>query len=258
MDKKDLRRVLPHIEHENQLCESCLMGKQTRRSFLAKSSFRASQPLELSHGDLCGPITPPAISVYAKVDSVHLKKLDDRSRRLVYLKSEKNSKAYRLFDQNTRKLVVSWYVLFDEKKGQNWVKKIEKNDYEPDLFSIVWEGAVDNGTGQIEPTIGETVEATRSKNNGSKVHSGENEAQKGLRRSNQVPVLPTILQEDYVLHVDSDYEQLLLTASGEPSSYFEAKSNQEWVHAIITEINLLNTYETWKLVELPKGSNISG
>ncbi|XP_076918426.1 uncharacterized protein LOC143578844 [Bidens hawaiensis] len=54
---------------------------------------------------------------YAKIDNVHLKKLDDRSRQLVYLGSETGSKAYRLFDSNTRKIVVSRDVVFDENKG---------------------------------------------------------------------------------------------------------------------------------------------
>ncbi|XP_076921631.1 uncharacterized protein LOC143583119 [Bidens hawaiensis] len=39
MAKKDLVRGLPHVEHGNQLCESCLVGKQTRCSFPATSSF---------------------------------------------------------------------------------------------------------------------------------------------------------------------------------------------------------------------------
>ncbi|XP_076884580.1 uncharacterized protein LOC143533799 [Bidens hawaiensis] len=44
---------------------------------------------------------------YAKVDSVHLKKLEDRSRQLVYLGSETGSKAYRLYDRTPRKLLLA-------------------------------------------------------------------------------------------------------------------------------------------------------
>jgi transposase InsO family protein len=42
-----------------QLCESCLAGKQRRHPFLAVSKFRVTRSLELVHADLCGPITPP-------------------------------------------------------------------------------------------------------------------------------------------------------------------------------------------------------
>ncbi|XP_076884574.1 putative mitochondrial protein AtMg00820 [Bidens hawaiensis] len=49
-----------------------------------------------------------------------------------------------------------------------------------------------------------------------------------------------------------------LTPSGEPSNYFEAKSNQEWVRAMNAEIDSINKNETWKLVELPRGAKCIG
>lgn len=57
---------------------------------------------------------------YAKVDKPHLKKLDDRSRMLVHLGLEPGSKAYHMLDPQTRKVVVSRDVVFDETKGWNW------------------------------------------------------------------------------------------------------------------------------------------
>jgi hypothetical protein len=49
---------LPIIEHEDRICDGCLIGKQHRNPFPAVAKFRAESPLELWHGDLCGPITP--------------------------------------------------------------------------------------------------------------------------------------------------------------------------------------------------------
>ena len=40
----------------NKLCHECVHSKQTRTSFPSQSSYRAQKPLELIHGDLCGPI----------------------------------------------------------------------------------------------------------------------------------------------------------------------------------------------------------
>jgi len=51
-------RGLPHIEHVGELCDSCLAGKQRRLPYPKAVKFRASELLELVHGDLCGPITP--------------------------------------------------------------------------------------------------------------------------------------------------------------------------------------------------------
>uniref|UniRef100_A0ACD5TNV1 Uncharacterized protein n=1 Tax=Avena sativa TaxID=4498 RepID=A0ACD5TNV1_AVESA len=59
MARGGLVRGLPHIEHADELCEACLAGKQRRLPFPHKAHYRAQKPLELVHGDLCGPITPP-------------------------------------------------------------------------------------------------------------------------------------------------------------------------------------------------------
>lgn len=59
MAKKELVRGLPHIAHTEELCEACLAGKQRRIPFPQKAKYRATAPLELVHGDLCGPVSPP-------------------------------------------------------------------------------------------------------------------------------------------------------------------------------------------------------
>lgn len=59
---------------------------------------------------------------YAKVDSQHLKKLDNRSRMLVHLGTEPGSKAYRLFDPTSKRMVVRRDVIFDESKCWDWNK----------------------------------------------------------------------------------------------------------------------------------------
>ena len=50
----------------------------------------------------------------------HLKKLDDRSKPMVYLGVEEGSKAYRLYDPNTRRIVVSRDVIFEEDVPWQW------------------------------------------------------------------------------------------------------------------------------------------
>ncbi|KAE8689063.1 hypothetical protein F3Y22_tig00110944pilonHSYRG00016 [Hibiscus syriacus] len=58
LSQKQMVRGLPIIEHEDRICDGCLIGKQHRNPFPAVVKFRAESPLELWHGDLCGPITP--------------------------------------------------------------------------------------------------------------------------------------------------------------------------------------------------------
>ncbi|XP_073363669.1 uncharacterized protein [Aegilops tauschii subsp. strangulata] len=76
MAKKELVRGLPHIAHAEELCGACLTGKQRRIPFPQKAKYRATTPLELVHGDLCGPVSPPTPGGRRYV----LVLIDDRSR----------------------------------------------------------------------------------------------------------------------------------------------------------------------------------
>jgi len=55
-------RGLPSLDHVNQVCGVCLAGKQRRAPFPDNARRRAAHALDLVHGDLCGPISPPTPS----------------------------------------------------------------------------------------------------------------------------------------------------------------------------------------------------
>lgn len=57
---------------------------------------------------------------HMKVPSAHTKKLDDRSTVVVYLGVEHGSKAYRLYDPRSGKMLVSRDVAFEEEKKWDW------------------------------------------------------------------------------------------------------------------------------------------
>jgi ribosomal protein L15 len=74
--RRGMVRGLPLLSHVNQLCEGCMAGKQRRLSFPQKAEFRVEEVLDLVHGDLCGPISPPT----AGGSKYFLLMVDDRSR----------------------------------------------------------------------------------------------------------------------------------------------------------------------------------
>ena len=59
------------------------------------------------------------------INKDHLKKLDDRSRKLVHLGVEKGSKAYILVDPETGKMFVSRNVVFEENQSWDWEKSMK-------------------------------------------------------------------------------------------------------------------------------------
>jgi hypothetical protein len=59
MGREGMVRGLPAVEPTGELCQACLAGKQRRTPFPQQAKFRAKEPLELVHADLCGAISPP-------------------------------------------------------------------------------------------------------------------------------------------------------------------------------------------------------
>lgn len=55
---KNMVRGMPVVNHPSNICDCCLIGKQTQKPYPTKAMYRATRPLELLHGDLCGHITP--------------------------------------------------------------------------------------------------------------------------------------------------------------------------------------------------------
>nr|GEU90544.1 zinc finger, CCHC-type [Tanacetum cinerariifolium] len=58
MTRKGLVEGIPRINHAGQICDACLLGKLSRTPFPNQAKFRSKNPLDLVHGDLCGPISP--------------------------------------------------------------------------------------------------------------------------------------------------------------------------------------------------------
>lgn len=91
--KKNMVHGLPDMDYEGKFCEECVLGKHTRASFQKKAEYRAKEPLELIHTDICGPITPGSFSGKRYFISF----IDDFSRKAwIYFLKEK-SEAFEVF-----------------------------------------------------------------------------------------------------------------------------------------------------------------
>ncbi|KAL8112473.1 hypothetical protein AgCh_019977 [Apium graveolens] len=53
---------MPKINPQSEVCNGCLMSKQARKPFPGQVIYSANKALEIIHGDLCGPITPPTVT----------------------------------------------------------------------------------------------------------------------------------------------------------------------------------------------------
>ena len=407
---------VPSIPIEKETCTSCLLGKQTRRPFPQATTFRASAPLELIHGDLCGPITPSTPSqkryvfvlidddsrymwtilikqkseafekfkyfkslieqetkgvlrtfrtdrggecmsqdfqdycnkndikrhltapyspqqngvverrnrtllemtrsilkhmsvpnvlwgeavrhatylinristrslqgmtpyealrsrkpnlghlrvfgcvCHVRTETVGRKNLDDRSRSLVHLGTEPGSKAYRLYDTSTKRIVVSRDVVFEENRAWNWSKESRSDD---SPFSVLCSL---KGFGE-EEDVQEAEEATQTQDINENEEDEEEEENDGdalseedqpqPRRSTRTVNKPAYL-DDYILMAEIECERLLMIINDEPWDFSEAKKLKVWIEACEDEITSIEKNETWELVDLPLGAKLIG
>nr|GEW05225.1 ribonuclease H-like domain, reverse transcriptase, RNA-dependent DNA polymerase [Tanacetum cinerariifolium] len=269
MDK--LAKGVPVIKNQDQVCESCMVGKQTKKSFSKKATYRALKILEMVHGDICGPITPSTQAgnsynlvliddcsrymwsfllkhksdafgvinrsktsiekqmgkeiitlhtdrggvtpyekfygekpnledlkvfgcvAYERIVSKHLKKLDDRSKQLVYLGKEPSSGGFWLYNPHENKIIISAYVVFDEKKAE----KVWNND--ATVHATVDDATVHATTNTIHNPV--TVHETPFHVTSPKGDEDEYESDVtpiSIRRSTRNKVLPTRIYFDEV------------------------------------------------------------
>lgn len=200
---------------------------------------------------------------YAKIDSKMLKKLDDRSRMLVHLGTEPGSKAYRLFDPQSQKIIVSRDVIFDEAKGWNWKQSItEKNQV--GSFKVIYGETGNHGLQETEqggteqqednkvPKEEIVVKEEDDTDSEEESVSTDNGDHQMLRRSQRQSTKPSYL-DDYVLLAEFEGEQLLLSLNSEPRNFEEAKELKEWILACEEEIRSITKLDSWTLVDLPHG-----
>ncbi|KAG7571799.1 Zinc finger CCHC-type superfamily [Arabidopsis suecica] len=93
MMKDEIVAGLPNIGIEKETCSSCLLGKQVRQSFPKATLFRATSILELIHGDLCGPITPPTAAQNRYIFVL----IDDLSRYMWSILLKEKGEAFKKF-----------------------------------------------------------------------------------------------------------------------------------------------------------------
>ena len=202
---------------------------------------------------------------YAKVDTPHLKKLENRSRMLVHLGTEPGSKAYRMYNPTTRKIIVSRDVIFDESKMWNWKNIASENrgSFNVTLGTFGNRGIDreldnENTCDGNNNTIDRADQAADVPNVETEIDNIEDDDDVSiLRRSERLKRTPSYL-DDYILLSELDSERLLLSINDEPWDYDEAKEKKVWCDACDDEIASIIKNKTWELVNLPHGEKAIG
>jgi transposase InsO family protein len=195
------------------------------------------------------------------------KKLDDRSVKCILLGVSEESKAYKLYDPEKKKIIVSRDVVFDEDKSWNWSKSDQE---QPDATSHVDADEVSEVEFPQAPTNDVPVNTETGNVNTETGNSSEDDEQENTtHEENEHGTLPPRNRRvpghlsDYVLgeemEAQSEMHNLAVYNSCEdPITYDEAAKSEVWRKAMDSEIESIEKNNTWKLAKLPDKANVIG
>ena len=217
--------------------------------------------------------------------SPHLKKVEDRSRKMIFIGYEAGSKAYRAYDPTTNRVHVSRDIVFDEAAQWDWDSDAEKKASDNhDVFTV--EYAVKKQTpSELDGTHEvRNDDATGPEPMSPSVHSsrGTMENQRGGREV-EFATPPSVHSD----HLNADHndaplrfrkidniigmtsprglasivliaEELHEVRADEPASFAEAERHPSWRKAKEEEMASIEENRTWSLVDLPHGRRAIG
>lgn len=226
-------------------CEVCVKAKMTRNSFPKKSESETTEILDLVHSDVCGPMQ-------VAIPETNRHKLNEKALKRVFVGYEEGSKAYRLLDPNTSKVMISRNVKFLKNLSQidKEGSELNTNSIEscPETININRENFSDEESEAVveicEKENKHVSEVTETGDDDEKEKEAENSL---LRRSSRITKgkAPARLE---IINIVSENET-------EPKSYSEAITSKEsiyWKHAMNEEMKSLKQNNTWDIVKLPE------
>ncbi|KAH9745480.1 hypothetical protein KPL70_004087 [Citrus sinensis] len=249
ISKKSMVKGLPYINHPDQLCEGCLLGKQFRKSFPKESNSRAQKPLELIHTDVCGPFKPNSLGK----TNYFLLFIDDFSRKTwVYFLKQK-SEVFEAFKK---------FKVAVEKKSGYQIKAM-RSDRDGEFTSKEFlEFCEANG-------IRRPLTVPRSPQ------------QNGVAERKNRTILDmakSMLKNESRAKLDDKSEQFIfigydnnskgyklynpnngkIVISRDPVNFQEAALDEKWRIAMDEEIKAIVKNDTWELTTFPKGHKAIG
>jgi len=166
-------------------------------------------------------------TAYAHVPDQIRKKLDDKGEKCIFIGYNTKSKAYKLYNPVTKKVIISRDVTFDEEGMWDWSSKEQKEHaVNPENY--------EEENRHVDPTPDEPETSSRP------------------QRQRRLP----LRLEDYVVGNDNDPsdEEIInfaLFADCEPVTFEEASNNQHWRKAMDEEIHAIKRNQTSELTDLP-------
>lgn len=206
---------------------------------------------------------------YVKEVRPHLKKLDDRSKAMVFLGYEPGTKGCRVFDPADKRVVVTRDVVFDETTSWPWTDTEEARRVSPsDMFTVHYEVASSSipvgplVVNDVTPPASAVPTPPSPRTPASPPPSPSSPVVEFVSLPDATPdgddddgaprryrTVANILGTTAPVELDSD--ELYLVAAEEPNNFSEAEHDDLWRQAMLEELNSIEENNTWMLTDLP-------
>ncbi|KAL0429361.1 UNVERIFIED_CONTAM: Retrovirus-related Pol polyprotein from transposon TNT 1-94 [Sesamum radiatum] len=170
---------------------------------------------------------------YVHVPEQQRTKLDDRSKKMVFLGYDESSKGYKCFDPIAKKVVISRDVEFEEDASWNW------NTQKGEMYHFLphQEEKEDDEEQEIEGN--NSTPSTPSSSDQSPRYRSINDIYNATERMNGDNLFCLFMND-------------------EPLSFEEAIKEKKWIQAMEEEIHSIEKNDTWELATLPSGHEAIG
>ncbi|KAL0436856.1 UNVERIFIED_CONTAM: protein NRT1/ PTR FAMILY 2.7 [Sesamum radiatum] len=158
-------------------------------------------------------------------------KLDDRSKKMVFLGYDESSKGYKCFDPIANKVVISRDVEFEEDASWNW------NTQKGEMYHFLPHQKEDDEEQEIEGN--NSTPSTPSSSDQSPRYRSINDIYNATERMNGDNLFCLFMND-------------------EPLSFEEAIKEKKWIQAMEEEIHSIEKNDTWELATLPSGHEAIG
>lgn len=180
---------------------------------------------------------------YALINSQICCKLDEKTTKYIFVGYSSQSKAYRLYNHLSGKIIISRNVVFNEEVEWDW-GSVQKHDQMPIVEDIVVDSSSSNSASS-SPTVNSNSSSPVSSISLSPVNSNSSS-------SSETP--PRKFRSLREIYASVSFILCVL----DPEFYDEAAQVQEWCNAMNEEIAAIQKNQTWELVDLPKGKHVIG
>jgi hypothetical protein len=198
--------------------------------------------------------------VYVRNTTPHLKKLEDRSCKMIFIGYESGFNAYCAYNPIMKHVLVTRDVVFDEQAQWDWGSG--GNDGKPsggnDVFTVEYtttgpvaptaDGADEAPTEESPlPTGASDVEVDDDVDDENLDVDHDDDALLHFRSMSDILVMPGFALRALVA------EELHVVSSDEPASFTEVERSLSWRKVMMEEMDSIEENGTWSLVNLPPG-----